>query len=255
MRICLPGVGRVITAGIVEEGWPLPSSLHNFDMYDPARDIFTEAQPSSSPPPTEQYDLSALDTLAGLAAEAEIASLPTTTKEQPREVKGIDNSIQQEIPQNNGTEDTNETSQLGERISSAVDGNHGGGPEVARTKEPEMSLKVTLHLKKHKNKVNSENLITNIDGVGITGDDQSKDSVKKEGSPDQKQGSPMREISPSKVEEAKHEKSTQESPKEESPVQVSPKKLDGNVSQESRTERSEPAYPVPLSLAKLAKIP
>src|ERR1700731_4793379 len=44
-------------------------------MYDPARDIFTENQPSSSPP-VESYDLSALVTLAGLAAEAEIAPLP-----------------------------------------------------------------------------------------------------------------------------------------------------------------------------------
>jgi len=44
-------------------------------MYDPARDIFTESQPSSSSP-VASYDLSALDTLAGLAAEAEVALLP-----------------------------------------------------------------------------------------------------------------------------------------------------------------------------------
>lgn len=69
-------------------------------MYDPARDIFTENPPSSSPP-TESYDLSALDTLAGLAAEAEIASYPAVVKQEkkatPPSAESVSQSAQQPV--------------------------------------------------------------------------------------------------------------------------------------------------------------
>src|SRR5439155_623768 len=125
-------------------------------MYDPARDIFTESQPSSSSP-VASYDLSALDTLAGLAAEAEVALLPVKqeniidpVKEQvvkeisPEVVKGIGivEHVQSKIS----------VSDVGDEVIPE------SGVEVARTKAPELSLKVTLHLKGHKNKQNREDM-------------------------------------------------------------------------------------------------
>src|SRR5208337_3712035 len=108
-------------------------------MYDPARDIFTENQPSSSSP-IDLYDLSALDTLAGLAAEAEIASIPMKHENVNEPVK--DNEIKEivnDIIKENGAEESvkNEMS-LGDIGGDDVIPD--GGVEVARTKEPELSL-------------------------------------------------------------------------------------------------------------------
>src|SRR5208282_2974264 len=118
-------------------------------MYDPARDIFTDNRPSSSPP-VESYDLSALDTLAGLAAEAEVASLPVKQENnvnEPVKEKVVKEIIQHAFKEN-GTVDLPQNEISAEDVSGDNDVIPDGGVEVARTKEePELSLKVTLHLK------------------------------------------------------------------------------------------------------------
>src|SRR6266516_2317376 len=123
-------------------------------MYDPARDIFTDSQPSSSPP-VESYDLSALDTLAGLAAEAEVASLPVKQENkinEPVKEKAI-KEIEQEVVKGNGKVNLAKKEISAENVGGDNDVIPDGGVEVARTKnEPELSLKVTLHLKRDKNR-------------------------------------------------------------------------------------------------------
>lgn len=227
-------------------------------MYDPARDIFTESQPSSSPP-VELYELSALDTLAGLAAEAQIASIPVKQEKTEEPVKQDVNSvIKEEHVQKNGTaeEIVQDVVPVSEVTDDGIVSGGGGGAEVARTKGPEMSLKVTLHLKKPGNKKITESTQIDENGKSPLSDGQGEDIVKKDDiqeyrkveSPD----SPMKEVSPTKVE------LKQESPKQQSPEQNSPKKQERATPEETRNDRSDRndhAYPIPLSLAKLSKIP
>src|SRR5271170_7503728 len=135
-------------------------------MYDPARDIFTENQPSSSPP-VESYDLSALDTLAGLAAEAEIAPLPEKqSKAQGEPIKDKvkkEQVVQQVDVKENGVvkdaqKEQEDTKKITENFDTKNEGIPHGGAEVARTNAPERSLKVTLHFRKDRNKIKTEEM-------------------------------------------------------------------------------------------------
>ena len=231
-------------------------------MYDPARDIFTETQPSSSPSPNKEeiHELSALDTLAAFAAEAQIAE--ASKQEQLSNIEEKDK-----------TDDTTTKSVLEpDEGNFSGDAGGGGGTEVARTKEPEKSLKVVLHLKKVKN--NSENINNKITGDTIRdGDRMDKEErmesesheevsqVKEEERVKQVEGEEQsRPASPKISKQESPRDSPNESPKlqkespEKSPKEViSPKKE--TLSPDSRHERTEPLYPVPLSLAKLSKIP
>jgi hypothetical protein len=227
-------------------------------MYDPARDIFTENQPSSSsPPPTESYDLSALDTLAGLAAEAEIASFPV---KQEKESKPTENPIEpavQDVVKGNGTVDKVQEEIREPEINDDVI-ETDGGVKVARTKEPELSLKVTLHLKKDRNKSKQEDM---PDGEKIKAEEGEKQSLEKEKEivvdykPDEpSQTSPIKISSPPAKTSPKEPPKVM-SPKAESPKATVPKKEDTTTQEESRTDRGDHSYPIPLSLSKLTKIP
>jgi hypothetical protein len=225
-------------------------------MYDPARDIFTENQPSSSSPPhtTESYDLSALDTLAGLAAEAEIASYPVKQEKELQPLKPVIEPIVQDIVKENGTVDNGQEEIPEPEVSDDVI--QGGGVKVARTKEPELSLKVTLHLKKDRNKPKVEDM---EDGENKMPDEGKKESVEKESivvdnKPEPSQSSPIKESSPAAKTSPK-EPSKAISPKAESPKLIAPKKEDGIAQDDSHTDRGDHSYPIPLSLSKLTKIP
>src|SRR5215471_1612282 len=104
-------------------------------MYDPARDIFTDNRPSSSPP-VESYDLSALDTLAGLAAEAEAASLPVKQENnvnEPAKEKVV-KEVVQEVVKENWTVDMQRKEISADDVGGDNDVITNGGVEVARTK-------------------------------------------------------------------------------------------------------------------------
>jgi hypothetical protein len=233
-------------------------------MYDPARDIFTETQSAVSPPLREAHEISALDTLAGLAAEAQLATLPPKKDETRDEI-----TVKEEEPvKENGYEPGVNLRSDGGIVSDGVGGGGGGvvamdGAEVARTKGPGKSLKVTLHLKKAINKVNSDTKNIKIDEEdGIREPEPEKKSQMMEDPVDQKIESPVspaKDVSSPKIEEKvptpKVTPPKNETPKVESPKESSPKKQDPSASPESRPERNEPLYPVPLSLAKLSKIP
>jgi hypothetical protein len=195
-------------------------------MYDPARDIFTEAQPVESPP-AESYQLSALDTLAGLAAQAEIASFPAATENVNQTVND-----KVEIVKENGEMAMVQEEIVGVADNIEVDG--GGGVEVARTKEPELTLKVTLHLKKDK-KSKREEIPSNKTGEVRT-EDQAIADLNLVAGKVESPGSPMRVDS-----------ETVGEPKEE-------RKVD-DTQEDPRNEKGDHSYPIPLSLSKLTKIP
>jgi hypothetical protein len=224
-------------------------------MYDPARDIFTENQPSSSSPPTaESYDLSALDTLAGLAAEAEIASYPVKQEKESEPTKPVIEPIVQDIVKENGTAEIVQGEIPEPEISDDVI--QGGGVKVARTKEPELSLKVTLHLKKDRNKPKVEDM---PDGENKIPDEGKKESVEEENTvvdpkPEPSQPSPRKESSPV-AKTSPREPAKVISPKAESPKVTAQKKEDGVTQDDSRKDRGDHSYPIPLSLSKLTKIP
>jgi hypothetical protein len=225
-------------------------------MYDPARDIFTENQPSSSPP-VESYDLSALDTLAGLAAEAEIASLPEKQAKAPGEpikdkvkkeqvvqqvdVKenGVVNSAQKE------QEDTKKI--MTENFVTRDEGIPHGGVEVARTNEPERSLKVTLHIRKDRNKIKTEEMSQHNKHKS----DEPPSTKQGEQTADGKSQSPA---SPMKI-DSPTQQTKQHSPKPLPLKETSPKKEDSIAADDARTEKGDHSYPIPLSLSRLAKIP
>src|SRR5579859_72138 len=224
-------------------------------MYDPARDIFTENQPSPSPP-TDSYDLSALDTLAGLAAEAEIASYPVVKQEKiitppspPAE------SVAKIVPQ-----DVLQKIEKAEDVPNEMsDGNgadrviQGGGVEVAGTKEPEMSLKITLHLKKDKTKPKQEEMRDSENAKAMATQPEPVTENAASSNTQDPQLSPKQEHSPTAA-TAKSPKqpAMAQSPKAEPSKETSPKKED-SVTDESRDK--DHSYPIPLSLAKLSKIP
>ena len=222
-------------------------------MYDPARDIFTDNRPSSSPP-VESYDLSALDTLAGLAAEAEVASLPVKQENnanEPVKEKVVKEIIQHAFKEN-GTVDLPQNEISAEDVSGDNDVIPDGGVEVARTKEePELSLKVTLHLKRDKNKQNRQDMQesqteqgNNTEINSVSTKEKLLDDTKKESSvdPQTKSASPQE---PPKL----------QSPTPETPKHASPKKDDASIHEDARNEKGDHSYPIPLSLSRLSKIP
>lgn len=221
-------------------------------MYDPARDIFTENQASSSPP-IESYDLSALDTLAGLAAKAEIASLPVVEPKKVEPSKEDSGKTTQNIGKENGIAEQVQTEVLGFDIPNDVIPD--GGVQVARTKEPELSLKVTLHLKKEEKKPKQEDTqtsemreVNDADSDSPHYQEKLLDDIKV--SPD----SPRRDSSPMK--DSSSTRPTQlHSPTSEAAREASPKKDDAIMQEGVRIEKGDHAYPIPLSLSRLAKIP
>jgi len=224
-------------------------------MYDPARDIFTEAKPAPSTP-VERYVLSALDTLAGLAAEAEIASVPV--KQEPSDVPVTEPEPVKEVARIkvNGTGAATRVESAGgdaEESDGTRDGG-GGVDDVARTKQPERSLKVTLYLKRKHDTVQMPDM-SDVNG----NEDRAKmidtKSDKDKASDDDKHEDvppvfPMKKSSPSSSAKAS-------SPPSRPPNSVSPKNDDTTTKENPRTEqtRDAPAYPIPLSFSKLAKIP
>ena len=222
-------------------------------MYDPARDIFTEHRPSSSPP-AESYDLSALDTLAGLAAQAEVASLPVKPENninEPVEEK-VAKEIVQDVVKENGTVDLPQKEISAEDVGGGNDVIPDGGVEVARTKnEPELSLKVTLHLKRDKNKPNRQDMQESKTEQGINTEINSVltkekllDDTRKEASVD----APTKSESPQDLQKL-------QSPTPETPKDASPKKDDTLIHEDTRNEKGDHSYPIPLSLSRLSKIP
>lgn len=239
-------------------------------MYDPARDIFTENQPSSSssPPPVESYDpLSALDTLAGIAAEAEIASLPAKKQargqgEQPikdkvKKQESIEQQQQPPVVKENGVvqhapppHNDKETKVIAEKFDEPTP---HGGVEVARTNEPERSLKVTLHIRKDRNRIKQEEM-------SQPNDQQSAQPQSVRRPPEvpagdgkaRSPGSPMKQVESPSESIAK-----QPSPKPPPSKETSPKKDDSIAPEDARTEKGDHSYPIPLSLSRLglAKIP
>src|SRR5277367_3224675 len=230
-------------------------------MYDPARDIFTENQPSSSPP-VESYDLSALDTLAGLAAEAEIASLPENQgKSHGEPIKDKvkkEHVVQQvDVKENGVVKDAQKEDDDSKKITENFESNNQriphGGVEVARTNEPERSLKVTLHIRKDRNKVKTEEMSQHNKHQS-----DEPQSTKQQEQPvvvvdvksSQSPASPMKVDSP-------NEKIKQHSPKPLPSKETSPRKEDLIAPDDtlSRTDKGDHSYPIPLSLSRLAKIP
>ena len=222
-------------------------------MYDPARDIFTETRPSSSPP-IESYDLSALDTLAGLAAEAEVASIPAKQENNVNESvrEKVVNEIVEDVVKENGTVDLPQKESSSEDVGGDNDVIPDGGVEVARTKrEPELSLKVTLHLKRDKNKQNRQDMQESNTELGnnteinsVSTKEKLLDDTKKENSvdPPTESGSP-------------EETKKLQSPIPETPKDASPKKDDIFIHDDARNEKGDHSYPIPLSLSRLSKIP
>src|ERR1700736_5360893 len=188
-------------------------------MYDPARDIFTETQPSSAQTP-ESYDLSALDTLAGLAAEAESASFPPETKN----LKEIAKNDTSEIVRENGKVEDVQGVVPGGNDDGEVVGGGGAGVAVARTKEPEMTLKVTLHLTKG-NRSKREEMQTDKNGKAKE-ESSAEPDLKREDEKTESLGSPM-----------KMESQIVGEPKEET-------KEDGAHHDESRNDKGEHSYPI-----------
>ena len=218
-------------------------------MYDPARDIFTENQPSSSPP-IESYDLSALDTLAGLAAEAEIASLPVKQENIGEIVKENDfREVVKDAIKENGTV---------EYVKNEISAGDGGGDDdvipdgvVARTKEPALSLKVTLHLKQERDKSKQEDMRVSKTSDGTDTDIKSVPTVEKtldEMKQEKSVGSPLESHQPK-------EPNTVQSPTSETSKDASPKKEDSVTREDARHDKGDYSYPIPLSLSKLTKIP
>jgi hypothetical protein len=207
-------------------------------MYDPARDIFTESQPSSSPP-IESYDLSALDTLAGLAAKAEIAEVKQERVVHSKEDVG-------ETAQNDGKENG-----MVEHVQTEVPRFDipnsvipDGGVQVARTKEPELSLKVTLHLRKDEKKPRQEDIqVSEMREMNDANTNQEKLQDDSEGLP----RSPMKDSSPTEA--------TQLQSLTFETREASPKKDDKTMQEDARVEKGDHSYPIPLSLSRLAKIP
>jgi mRNA (guanine-N(7))-methyltransferase domain len=214
-------------------------------MYDPARDIFTESQPSHSVQ-NVPHELSALDTLAGLAAQAEIAmpclpetvSLAEKLEEQAfipvRETQPLELLRVEGQTQSNGTAET---------IVDVSAADAPGQVEVAGTNEPEMSLKVTLHLKKSANKKMPSEDVQN-DEEKSEGVRRTEDTVKEESTLEDDFAPPsesVKESSPPKL--------------QSSPKQESPQNKGASTRQESPARRDDRPYPIPLSLAQLAKIP
>ena len=222
-------------------------------MYDPARDIFTETKPVPSAP-VERYDLSALDTLAGLAAEAEIASVPG--KQEPSGVPVTKPEPVKEVARIkvNGTGAATKADSAGGDAEESSETRDGGVDEVARTKQPERSLKVTLYLKRKYDTVQKQDM-SDVNGsqdqpkIIDTKSDKDKASAhdKHEDVPPV---SPMKKSSPSLSAKAS-------SPPSQPPNSVSPKHDDTTTKENPRTDqtRDAPAYPIPLSFSKLAKIP
>jgi len=230
-------------------------------MYDPARDIFTENPPSSSPP-TESYDLSALDTLAGLAAEAEIASYPAVVKQEkkatPPSAESVSQSAQQPVAENGKGEAVSDETSDGNVADAVI---QGGGVEVAGTKEPEMSLKITLHLKKDKSQPKQEQMPDSENAKAnatqpqpVTEDAASSHRLDPQSSPKQEDLSPATTAkSPKQPTMSQSQSQSQsQSPKAEPSKETSPKKED--ITAEDSRDKDH-SYPIPLSLAKLAKIP
>ena len=222
-------------------------------MYDPARDIFTDNRPSSSPP-TESYDLSALDTLAGLAAEAEAASLPVKQENDVNEPvkERVVKEIVQDVVKGNGTEDLPQKEISVEDAGGDNNVIPEGGVEVARTKkEPELSLKVTLHLKRDKDKQNRQDMQESTTEQGnnteinsVSAKEKLLDDAKKENA-----------VDPATKSESPQEPPKLRSPLSETPYDASPKKDDTLIHEESRNEKGDHSYPIPLSLSRLSKIP
>jgi len=215
-------------------------------MYDPARDIFTENRPSSSPP-TESYDLSALDTLADLAAEAEIASLPVNQDIPIEPINENANEIVQEPATENKT--VNHVKTETSPVDSGVGAVPVGGVEVAGTKEPVLTLKVTLHLKKDRQKPRRDDMLVE---ENIDPNDGSTELVTKE----EKIAEYKVETSTSPMkEDAPEQPSKWRSPKSESPKDTFTRKDDPVVPEDARNEKGDSSYPIPLSLSRLTKIP
>lgn len=220
-------------------------------MYDPARDIFTENQPSSSPP-TESYDLSALDTLAGLAAEAEIASYPVVKQEKittPPPVENVSEIVPQVAQENGKAEDVSGEMPDVNVTDGAI---QGGGVEVAGTKEPEMSLKITLHLKKDRTGSKQEEIRESRNGKANADGPEPMTEMPEILTRQEPRSSPIQEHSPKAPHNSPKQPTMTQSPKAETSKETSPTKED-NVTEDSR-DKDRP-YPLPLSLAKLAKIP
>lgn len=220
-------------------------------MYDPARDIFTENQPSSSPP-TESYDLSALDTLAGLAAEAEIASYPIVKQERiitPPPVHNVPEIVAQGVQENGKAEDVPGEMSDGNVTDGAI---QGGGVEVAGTKEPELSLKITLHLKKDRTGLKQEETRDSKNGKATAVGPEPMTETPEILTRQEPQSSPKQEHSPKAPDHSAKQPTMAQSPKAEPSKEASPKKED-SIPEDSRDK--DHSYPIPLSLAKLTKIP
>lgn len=207
-------------------------------MYDPARDIFTENTPSSSPPP-DGYDHSALDTLADIAAEAEVASLPGK-QDSPTD------SMQDVVSET--AHDPVTEKETANHVESGNEAVPEGGAEVARTKQPDLSLKVTLHLRREGDKPKRKEMQA-ADGQD-TEEAASRPAVKEEKIMDEGavSTSPAKESSPKSP-------SKWQSSKSESPRDAIQKKDDSAAQDDVRNEKRDNAYPIPLSLDRLGKIP
>lgn len=238
-------------------------------MYDPARDIFTENKPVASPP-AQRYQLSALDTLAGLAAEAEIASVPVKQEQPPANVPAKQREpvrAEEEKPpvkvNGAGAAPAKEERAAAEERHRARDGGGGGGvtevDDVARTNRPQLhperSLKVTLYLKRNRDSAKKKDI---SDVNGTTDKPSTKEPKSDTDKPlgDSKQDPvspipPMKKSSPPPPAEAA-------TPPADPPKSLSPIKVDTPTKEtppRPETKHEGPAYPIPLSFSKLAKIP
>ena len=225
-------------------------------MYDPARDIFTETQQPSPPlpPPQQTYQLSALDTLAGLAAEAEVVSIPAKV-EEPNEPAGTA-PVEVKEEQNEELQvKENGISVAAEAPSSDVVNNvvneHDShspdvGDEVAGTKGPELSLKVTLHFKRDKGKEGHKEKEISVEGINETKIESEKPTETFEKLQDDKMDIDGSAAEPDSTE---HKDSKEQS--SQSLVLSGEKTKDTNL----RDEKVEPNYPQPLAFSKLGKIP
>jgi hypothetical protein len=218
-------------------------------MYDPARDIFTENQPSSAPP-VDSYDLSALDTLAGLAAQAEIAPVPVKKEStfEPIE-QNVEDVVRYSLKENGTRKDGVE------EITGSGIGHEAipdGGVDVAGTKH---SLKITLHLKKDTDESKQQDMQSlkraeaNYEETEpVQKSEKLLDDNKEESPGSPTRGSPMRNDSP-------EEPTKLELPKQQLSEDISPNKHDVSIQDEPRSDKGDHSYPIPLSLSRLTKIP
>jgi mRNA capping enzyme len=207
-------------------------------MYDPARDIFTESQSLTSPQ-IDGPDLSALDTLADLAAAAEVASLPAT-RENTKD--SVEQNGEKHLLKDENMEEGHEEVERHENHESET--TPGDRADVAGARGPELSLKVTLQLKKDKNRAKPQEM------SDLKQESHSTEPLEKKDQSAESPGSPM------KREEAAPRtsppmKSPNDDRQEDSPL----KSEDAATQDRGRNEKGEPAYPIPLSLSRLAKIP